>query len=249
MKRSVPQRASLRLDHVRGHTFVGSWLSADSMVIDLGMNVGKFSYTVHQRYGCTIVGAEANPMLALQMTATDKVVCRNVAITYEQGYVNFFVDATNPEASTGTFGDEYEGQPIQVRGVSYPDFVHASDVKDIDLLKIDIEGAEMELFQKSPPDQFERVKQISVEFHAFRRPSLCSEIKLILTRMKDAGFYWIDFSRNYENVLMVNERFAKLSSSQKLYLTIEKYRLGLGRKVARISHGAGARPQASLGAA
>lgn len=63
------------LDRVAEHFFIGSWLEADTTIVDLGMNVGDFAYAVQRKYNCRIVGVEANPALARKIRSSDRLTC------------------------------------------------------------------------------------------------------------------------------------------------------------------------------
>ncbi len=50
----------------------------------------------------------------------------------------------------------------------------ASGFSEVDLLKLDIEGAEADLFRDGPPDWLKRVTNVAVELHDRFRPG-CTE--------------------------------------------------------------------------
>ena len=55
-------------------------------------------------------------------------------------------------------------------------------------------------------------------------------------RMEDAGFYWIDFTRTYRDVLLINAKLAPLSLLDKIHLSIHKYRIGVPNKMRSYVH-------------
>ncbi len=52
-----------------------------------------------------------------------------------------------------------------VEAVSLATFIEREKLSRIDLLKIDIEGAEWELFEECPPDVLAQVRAIAIEIH------------------------------------------------------------------------------------
>lgn len=58
-----------------------------------------------------------------------------------------------------------EGERPDVMGVSIPDLVKSSEFSDIDLLKIDIEAAERELFSRDVAPWLSRTRHIAIELH------------------------------------------------------------------------------------
>jgi hypothetical protein len=96
-----------------------------------------------------------------------------------------------------------------------------------DLLKIDIEGAEMQIFEGDDLDIFKHIKQISVEFHAFIYPEQRRRVKKIISQMKRNGFYCIDFSATWKDVLFINRSMVRITFREKAALLSHKYATGL----------------------
>jgi len=54
-----------------------------------------------------------------------------------------------------------------VRGITFAELVAENGIERVDLLKVDIEGAEKWLFNESADEWLPKVKTILVEFHEF----------------------------------------------------------------------------------
>jgi FkbM family methyltransferase len=227
-------RARITIENVCEHTFVRDWISADSIIVDLGMNLGDFARTMQRDFRCTIVGAEANPHLAARLQQSGSVRCHPLAVSAATGTVRFCVDEDNSQAShilpSGGL-DAGSREAIEVPSVSLADFFGMNRIGRVDFLKVDVEGAELDILERSDAEVFRNVVQMSVEFHAFLDPSVTPRIQRILSRMEDMGFYWIDFTRTYRDVLLVNTRLAPVSLRDKLDLVVHKYRAGVPNKV------------------
>ena len=138
-----------KLDRMEGHTFAGNWLTPKSVVVDCGMNVGTFAQRIMERYGCRVIGVEANPVLAKQ-NAANGLECHNYAICDRNGSVKFRVDHTFSMNST-MVGPEEEGPDvIDVESIRLEDFLRAQGIGTVDMLKLDIEGAEIGLINDTP---------------------------------------------------------------------------------------------------
>ena len=61
---------------------------------------------------------------------------------------------------------------IKVKLVTLEDIFSLYRIEKIDLLKVDIEGEEWNLFESFSKHDFVRIKQISVEFHDLLDPAL-----------------------------------------------------------------------------
>jgi FkbM family methyltransferase len=139
------------LDRIEGHTFVGTWVTDGGNVVDLGMNQGNFARAIRKQYNCNVVGVEANPLLARGFTEPGAPRCFSLAISARKGTVRFFIDPGNSEAGSLLAVDESLARPVEVEGIPFAEFYAAQGPKDVDLLKIDIEGAEIDLFESVEP--------------------------------------------------------------------------------------------------
>lgn len=227
----------MKIDRVQGHSFVSDVIDDRSVVVDLGMNKGSFSAKMRGKYKCGILGVEANPKLARDLVEQD-VQCLNAAISSSSGFVEFFVNAGDSEASSLTPVQTAELECVKIQAITLADLLAQRDVREVDLLKIDIEGAEVDLLLHCDPEVLGRVKQICVEFHIFLYGEHRSLVEDIVRRMHAIGFHVVDFSRNFEDVLFINKRFVPLSAFDRLLISAQKYGFGLGRMMRRRMSGA-----------
>lgn len=97
---------------------------------------------------------------------------------------------------------------IKVPSISFENFINLVNVNKIDLIKIDIEGAEILLFNSTSSKTLAKISQISIEFHDFIASlKMEKEVEGIIKRLEEDGFYQINFSRlNHYDVLFLNRR-------------------------------------------
>jgi FkbM family methyltransferase len=222
------------VDQIREHSILCRDLNRDSLVVDLGMNDGRFAREIHAKYGCRVVGVEPNPTLAKEIGRSPPVSCDNLAIAATQGFVRFQI-AEDPEAShiVPPADGPAHGAPapdypvVTVPCVPLRTFFRANRITRPDLLKIDIEGDELQLFEGDDFTALLEVEQITVEFHAFLDPAQRPRVKRIISRMRRGGFHCIDFSATWKDVLFINERLVKLGPGEKIGLAYRKYATGL----------------------
>lgn len=234
-------RSRLPVDQIREHTILCHDLNRDSLVIDLGMNDGRFAREIHAKYGCRVLGVEPNPTLAAGIGGCPPVSCDNLAIAEAEGVVRFRIDP-DPEASRivppGDGPDQSNTTPdcpvLTVPCMPLAAFFRARGITRADLLKVDIEGAELALFEGHDFNSLLQVQQISVEFHAFLDPAQRPRVKRIIARMRQSGFHYIDFSGTWKDVLFINERSVKLRAVEKAGLAYRKYANGLPALVRKI---------------
>ena len=101
-------------------------------------------------------------------------------------------------------------------------FLKDSAIPVINLLKIDIEGAERELFRSTNDEFLRSVEQITIEFHDFISGSINrDEVLKICKRLERLGFYCIPFS------FMIPEA----ETADFLFLNMKKLRVPLQDQV------------------
>jgi len=205
-------------------------------VVDLGMNKGDFARTINRRYGCSVAGVEANPVLAATTAYLGGgITCKNAAMAARDGSVKFSIDKENSEASTIVADSTPLAESvIVVPSISLSTFFSEIDAKQIDLLKIDIEGAELDIIETTPVDMFRRCTQISIEFHSFRYPSDSARVEKAIMLLAEHGFYYVDFSTERTDVLFLNSRVIDVPAAAKALLVFQKYQSGIIRRLRRI---------------
>jgi FkbM family methyltransferase len=182
---------------VKTHSIYCPAIGPDSMVLDLGANVGDFCQEMNRRFGCTCHAVEANPDMAAQIATNDRLHVHNLAVSDRNGAVTLVLSA-NRECSSlyselaSLFGTQ---GTIECPAVTLEQFLHDNQITTIDVLKIDIEGAERQLFQATSDVTLSAVNQITIEFHDFIPGTIDSQdVRRICKRLQGLGFYCLPFS-------------------------------------------------------
>ncbi len=214
----------LQMQTVRGHTFMPRELSAGSVVVDLGAHKGEFSQDVQKQLGCRCIAVEANPELIESAKATPGVEAVCCAVWDAEGELDLCL-SENTEASTvlGERAREGNGQSIRVRARLLWDIMREMGVARIDLLKVDIEGAEVALFRSMSNEELRRIGQVAIEFHDFCGLVTAAEVAEVCARLRGAGFDGIRFGTTNKNWLFV--RRGAVGTLPRLYVKhVEKRR-------------------------
>jgi FkbM family methyltransferase len=135
-------------------------------IIDLGANVGLATLRLLATHpDARVIAVEADPMLAARLRENVKglpVTVVAAAIAADSEERTFY---RSDSAAWGNSLDHVD--PVQtsvkVSALSLPDLVRSQHVETVDLLKIDVEGAEWEVFREGVPMS---VKAIVGEVHA-----------------------------------------------------------------------------------
>jgi len=176
------------------HSFLPRFIDKDSVIVDLGANHGDFQRAMIQRFKCRVVaiepvkelydGIERNPLLELLPLA---VGGKNQMIA-----MNIFQARCASVLGPVTSDEPQKTQPIEM--VTLAELRQRAGVGQIDLIKMDIEGAEIDLFDACSDEELQSVMQITVEFHEFLYPEQAEAVARILARMRSIGFWVMPFS-------------------------------------------------------
>ncbi len=211
-------------------------LDEESIVLDLGAHKGEFSGWIAKTFGSTCHAIEAVPALYAAIPPAPKVHLYNFAISANNGPLQMYL-SDNPEANSILVDASHSARQTQVvEGITLGTLISRLELQRIDLLKADIEGAEIALFDSTPDDVLRKIRQISVEFHDFI-PELKIEedVRRIKRRLRALGFYCIEWSRTNADVLFINRRSFPASLLDYLLLKfVLRYVFGFGRALKRL---------------
>ena len=173
---------------VNEHTFIARHVRASSVVVDLGGNLGEFSRQMNARFGCTCYTVEPMPALFQQLSRGPRLHTFNLAIAGTNSPLEFYTSLDNTAGSLILRPDVPDGK-ITVQGVTLDQFVRDNRIERIDLLKMDIEGAEVAVFETLSEETLAKVRQITIEFHDFMPEVMSTEdVKRIRQKLERAGF-------------------------------------------------------------
>jgi FkbM family methyltransferase len=220
---------------VSEHTFFSQLLSPNSTVLDLGANIGEFAREIVRRFGCTVHCAEPSPATIQQIPKNANLQLHQVAIGAENGQFALHLNPISQASGLIKAENEtYVGETM-VTVETLESFAARLGIGTIDILKVDIEGVEVETLQKCSDAFLQNIVQMTVEFHDFNGLVKPEPLAALIRRLEGLGFYFINFSRNVHfNTLFVNRSRANISSAQLLWAKHgEKNIRGVKRVLAR----------------
>lgn len=225
-----------KLTSVRGHHFLAAGLDGSSVVVDLGAHQGDFSAEIAARFRCRCYAVEANPALCARMKRLPGVKVFNYAAAADDGPVSLRIDANLEASNLARNAEPGSGSLVTVPGTTLETFLRSRGIDRVDLLKVDIEGAEVEVFASLSDEWLRHMGQITIEFHDFiERLHIDNEVGRIKRRLTSLGFACIVFSRtNNGDVLFVNRQHYEGSPVAWLYLErVSRYTRGVRRVLRR----------------
>jgi FkbM family methyltransferase len=152
------------------------------LIFDLGANVGYTAIDLALQYpNATIVAVEPEPTNA-------HILRLNTAAFPQVEVVEAGVWPRSAELAVEDVGNDRWGFQVRevgagegdVRAVTVPELIEQVGARSVDLLKLDIEGAEHELLNENT-EWLERVRTVLIEFHEVR-PGATATSEAVLAR-------------------------------------------------------------------
>jgi FkbM family methyltransferase len=247
-------KKSVLIDRISQHAFLSGPLSPRSVIIDLGANNGEFCIEVAGKYGSRVLALEPVPELAAKLVGRSPLVTvLSAAVGPTDGSTTFNYDLERDKTGTA-MGIEVVGEElpaatrstIEVKMVSLATLFAQTSAPVVDLLKVDIEGLELEVLSQADEQLLRRCKQITVEFHDFWYPQLRQRTEQVKSRLRKLGFHMIRFTPNNRDVLFINETLLPLSFVERVYAgSILRNWYGFGRLLRYLWRNAAARVRAT----
>ena len=181
-----------------------NWIDIEpnDIVVDFGAHIGLFMIYAAEKNAKIIYSVEPSPK-------NYKHLCKNISETVQLGYSSHIISlpyAVSDETGkvqfetlyslddfpiAGAIKDDISDTTVSVDSISFKDFIEGHKIKNIDYLKVDIEGAEFYLFDDSYFIDYikDNVKKMSFELHIqsdnVNKYDKCIES---LNKIKDIGF-------------------------------------------------------------
>jgi FkbM family methyltransferase len=226
----------MKLTRICEHTFIIDVLSSSCKILDLGVNKAEFTLGIKEKIkDCQIFGAEANPILYRDLPNISNFTCINAAVAGYDGEAIFYKSPDIDGSIVIEYNTVENNERFNIKAVSLPKLFELSGFNEIDLLKIDVEGSELEIFESTSADFLKNsVKQITCEFHDFINPDDIPRIKGIINKLENIGFSTKKFSyHTYGDVLFINKKFISLNFTFNCKFYIIKYSLGISRALSK----------------
>ncbi|MEK6334554.1 MAG: FkbM family methyltransferase [Acidobacteriota bacterium] len=146
----------------------------DATLVDLGANIGAFSVYAAVMTRNTRVYAyepmpEAYEVLRENVRLnklTESIKCFNYAVAGTSAERELFVTGTNfffPTLIAPAKAQVTRSQPVQCTTLA--EIIEANKLAQVNLLKVDVEGAEYDILYRTPFQYFARIQEIRMEYH------------------------------------------------------------------------------------
>lgn len=200
----------MRIHTILGHSFAPALLKSANLALDCGANHGEFSRWLSENTPARIHAFEPDPRLFRALPVLPRVTCHPLAVEDVSGEIELALGEAS--CSSAVFRENRGQDTIRVKAISLDDFCRQHGYQRVDFIKIDIEGAELSLLEKTSDRLLQNTTQITVEFHDFIRKADTPRIGAISTRLKALGFYAVRFSHfAWSDCWFLNTRIVPIS--------------------------------------
>lgn len=143
----------VRGEHIKGNT-----------IIDIGANIGAFSiYAASHNSKVYAIEPEPNNLKALKRNIELNNMSNKI-IVCPYGISNFKGTAIINDAGGGSTIKDSHPTGIEVEIMSLDNFFALHQIKNVDIMKIDVEGAEPEIILGASRETLQECKYITMEF-------------------------------------------------------------------------------------
>ena len=186
------------------HAFL-DLVKPDSHVLDLGAFKGEFSREIAELTGSRVVAVEANPTLVAAMPAVEGVKLLNLAVADREGHLRLFIGSNLLGTSVYASHPYASDETVDVPATTLASVIAQHCGGRVDLLKVNIEGAEIRMLRSTDDSVLQGIAQITIQFHDFI-PELdqAADVVEAKRRLRELGFGEILFKSPNKDVLFVN---------------------------------------------
>jgi len=196
-------------DSYKEHMFDASLLNSNSVVVDIGAHQGQFAQMIKRDFNCTVIAFEPEKNKHEILARIPGIIPFNVAVCEMTGAKKFYTYQNDESDSLYERTDKEVKDSYTIGCMTLKDIL--VNWPDIDLLKIDAEGAEYAIIDST--DDFSGIKQISIEFHGegwqeHIEGFAAKDIKRAMNKLKKS-FNLVEFNNDKHEFLFVREDLCK----------------------------------------
>ncbi|MDC1391996.1 FkbM family methyltransferase [Flavobacteriaceae bacterium] len=166
------------------------YLNKNSIIISGGAgNDISFELELIEKFNCKVYLFDPSPTgikTVKNYNDIENLIFIPKALTGSSGSINFSPPDIIEEGSYRVSRGDLNIETFESTTIS--DFCLENKISEIDVLKIDIEGFEYEVLEDVLENNKLRVSQILVEFHHFFKEIPKSKTKVIMNKLRRAGF-------------------------------------------------------------
>lgn len=205
------------------------------VVFDVGANVGLWTQYILNRGANKVYSFEPNRKaqehLYKNFSNNDKVTIIPYGLYSEKTTLPFYVDDNNSLISSTLLENGTSQTPTYyVETLTLEESMLKYNIDNINLLKMDIEGAEFSIFENMSNDTLSKIDSVLIEYHGFYFEDGDKKIENLISKLINSGFeilkpeegYKFIFGRRSKKNYLINENDVKEIFIVSCYPNIEE---------------------------
>ena len=157
----------------------------DDIIFDVGSHIGFFTINSAKKCGAggKVFCFEPNPdtfhrlKKNIEINGLKNVNPNNLAISDKKGLIKLKIGESSEGSTIMYKGSlEFYSKDIEIESVTLDEFITSKNIKNIDILKIDTEGAEVLILKGAIKKTIPIVNKILIETHSIHLKKQCEEI-------------------------------------------------------------------------
>lgn len=166
-------------------------LENQNVVLDIGANVGLWTKYILSKGAGKVYCFEPNLKAIEHLKSTLKqdpnTHVIEKAVYKEKATLQFHIDDSNSLVSS-LIPESGKSPSYNVDAITLEEAINLTGHQNIDLVKIDIEGAEFEIIENLSQEISDRINSFLIEFHDFYFDNGMHKVDLLEQKLKDLGF-------------------------------------------------------------
>lgn len=172
----------------------GFEIKSDDTIIDVGAHVGLFALYASQycksgKIFCFEPIKNNFDLLSenMQINQLVNVKCTHKAVHNRNGSIRMYLSETDDAAhSIFDNGNKY----IDVNAITLSEIFNFHNIQTCNLLKMDCEGSEYQIFESTPDEDIGKIQKICLEYHIINQDF--KPLNALKTRLTTLGFHITD---------------------------------------------------------
>lgn len=196
-----------------GWPLIAMSLDSTSRVASVGIGEdASFDLSVIAQHGCRIIALDPTPRSSAWVAANvqdPRFIFQQRALAPHDGVLRLFMPKNPAHVSASSTPGEHVGEDwMEKPCVTLATLLRENAPQGLDLLKLDIEGAEYDVISQSLKDgALSRVGQLLIEFHHFFPAIGPAPTRDAIARLRNAGWKLVWISRGEREFVFLNPAF------------------------------------------
>lgn len=162
-------------------------IDGSTVVLDIGANIGLWTEYILTRNAKMVYCVEPNIVALenlkrnMQLHSTNTKIIPK-ALHTENGTLKFYADKNSLVSSIFPTNGSLE---YEVESITFDSLLYENNIQHVDLLKMDIEGAEFNIIESFGKEQFDKIDSFLIEYHEW----VGGDHKNIISKLEQFGYH------------------------------------------------------------